>query len=105
MELYQTEDFLWEGNYGASHYTDFTVDDVEHLIASYYTSFTPAGVDQTESTGYGIYNNYYCEYSASASVDVHYSYHFSMKNGYCDLCVDGNDRTVKDCDDPDWWVY
>ncbi len=98
---YRTDNFPWLSHYGGSYYLELTVNDVESTISLYY--YEMGTYSENYGAEYCLYNDYYCRESASAGAGRYYSYHFSMKNNYCDLCVNGLTRKIEDCNETDWW--
>lgn len=92
-----------------SYYLDFTVSDINSILNSYYVD-TDAPITNYEyidmGKSYLLYDNtYFLSTSAGGVYTYRYSYHFSMQNDYCDLCINGTTYTVADCNDPDWYKY
>lgn len=92
-----------------SYYLDFTIDDINSVLSSYYvdTMYQIVNFEYIDmEKSYLLYDNiYFLAYTAGGAYQYDYSYHFSMQDNYCDLCINGTTDTVADCNDPDWYKY
>ncbi len=101
---YESPTFEREGSYSLNYTTDISINDFISIKESYYTQDIVGNITTYNmNQGYALYEDYLVLETQSASTVGNYSYKLEMNSGYCDLCIDGYDKTIVDCNLENWW--
>ena len=99
---YESPTFENIGTKSFSYTTNISINDFISVKES-YVLLSPMGQSHSMNQGYALYEDYLILDTMHTGDAGYYSYKLEMNSGYCDLCVDGFDDMIVDCNLENWW--